>query len=904
MQLTIQPVSISSDVTVQLPTPTNYSGGNSWNPFMMDVRAMTAVDLNRDGYRDIFLHPSYISYGPGLAPIALINDGNGRFTDGTTNIFRNIPTLNQTNGTFFSDFNSDGRIDLFVVDQGLETGGVNQYQGAQNRLFLQDSQGIFQDATATLPNNVASFNHVSTMADINSDGNQDIILTRLGGPIIEGSGTLFYLGDGNGGFSFSTAGLPEEIKYIAASGRQWSSTTIDYQFSGSNGVGDLNNDGRQDLITGSYTDGDQLTDAQTVRIFQQDATGNFNIKWQGNQPTTLIAALGVMGVAGIVTGDLDGDNLQDIVVRWENAGTNAVQILKNLGNSQFRDVTVDSLGSYLIRNGQRDSTGDFAQQNMLPKLIDANHDGKLDLALSNMNSTASQVVNGLSTGAFLYINDGTGKFNAWQPAVDDRILNAQELTATIGSPEWSLGAPMVFDTNNDGKDDFVFIGSENNLDQTVVPYRPTNLHISTLLGTTTSHVYRANDTGETLRGTSEADKFISGLGNDEFNGGSGTDTLVVAGNRKDFTIMRVGENVQVSDAYSNDTLNNIERIQFKDATINLTISANAQSIAASDLKMLQELYVAFFNRVPDADGLDYWINQFKSGQSFASIADSFYSAAVQYTSLTGYSTTLSNDDFVKVVYKNVLGRTGDTAPTASEVDYWSSELANGNATKGSLVSTMLNSAHSFKGNQQWGWVADLLDNKVAVAEYFAVQQGMNYNTAEDSIAKGMAIAAAVTATDTTAARQLIGSDTLTNIERIQFNDAMIALDVDGNAGKAYRLYKAAFDRAPDLPGLGFWIEALDKGESLTTVAGAFVNSDEFKSMYGAQVSTGTFVTKLYNNVLDRDPEAAGFDHWTNSIDGGAITREQALVGFSESAENQANLIGVMQNGFEYDPWNG
>ena len=56
----------------------------------------------------------------------------------------------------------------------------------------------------------------------------------------------------------------------------------------------------------------------------------------------------------------------------------------------------------------------------------------------------------------------------------------------------------------------------------------------------------------------------------------------------------------------------------------------------------------------------------------------------------------------------------------------------------------------------WGWVADLLDNKIYVANTFAIDWGLNYNTPEDSIANGMAIAAAITPTDTSAAIDLIG----------------------------------------------------------------------------------------------------------------------------------------------------
>jgi len=55
---------------------------------------------------------------------------------------------------------------------------------------------------------------------------------------------------------------------------------------------------------------------------------------------------------------------------------------------------------------------------------------------------------------------------------------------------------------------------------------------------------------------------------------------------------------------------------------------------------------------------------------------------------------------------------------------------------------MLNSAHSFKGDTTsgFGWVADLLDNKITVAHTFAIDMGLGYATANESISHGMAIA--------------------------------------------------------------------------------------------------------------------------------------------------------------------
>ncbi|MDP4028816.1 MAG: choice-of-anchor D domain-containing protein [Gallionella sp.] len=230
------------------------------------------------------------------------------------------------------------------------------------------------------------------------------------------------------------------------------------------------------------------------------------------------------------------------------------------------------------------------------------------------------------------------------------------------------------------------------------------------------------------------------------------------GTRSEYRITQSGGNYTVTDLIAGRdgtrTLTSAERLTFSDMTVNLTIQAKAASIAAADLQRLQELYVAFFNRVPAADGLAYWIDRFKAGSTINQVAESFYAAGVQNASLTGFSSAMSNSEFINVIYRNVLGRPEGAA--AVGMNYWSGELASGRATRGSLVSSILNSAHYLKGDATYGWVADLLDNKVAVANQFSVTLGLTYNTPGASISNGMTIAAAVTPTSTAAALALIG----------------------------------------------------------------------------------------------------------------------------------------------------
>jgi Ca2+-binding RTX toxin-like protein len=149
----------------------------------------------------------------------------------------------------------------------------------------------------------------------------------------------------------------------------------------------------------------------------------------------------------------------------------------------------------------------------------------------------------------------------------------------------------------------------------------------------------------------------------------------------------------------------------------------------------------------------------------------------------------------------------------------------------------------------------------------------------------------------------LGTDTLANMDRIIFSDVALAWDIDGNGGIIYRLYQAAFDRTPDAEGLGFWIDAYDRGlASLVSISGQFAQSPEFAQKYGTNVSNDAYVTALYANALNRTPDAEGYAYWMDALDRGVATREQLMIDFSESAENKAQVLASIQNGFTYDPW--
>ncbi|MBS0371865.1 MAG: Ig-like domain-containing protein [Proteobacteria bacterium] len=148
-----------------------------------------------------------------------------------------------------------------------------------------------------------------------------------------------------------------------------------------------------------------------------------------------------------------------------------------------------------------------------------------------------------------------------------------------------------------------------------------------------------------------------------------------------------------------------------------------------------------------------------------------------------------------------------------------------------------------------------------------------------------------------------GTDLLSNIERVQFSDTNVALDIDGIGGEAYRIYKAAFARTPDVAGVGYWIAQMDKGVPLVEVATGFINSDEFHGIYGTNPSNADFLTRVYTNVLGRAPDQAGYDWWLNQMNTvPAETQAVVLAQFSESSENVNAVVQLIGNGFNYTPW--
>jgi subtilisin family serine protease len=112
-------------------------------------------------------------------------------------------------------------------------------------------------------------------------------------------------------------------------------------------------------------------------------------------------------------------------------------------------------------------------------------------------------------------------------------------------------------------------------------------------------------------------------------------------------------------------------------------------------------------------------------------------------------------------------------------------------------------------------------------------------------------------------------------------NAKSALNHSGVSAFVTRFYQQCLDRNPDTPGLNGWVLALSNGALYgADVANGFIFSQEF---INRNTSNEEFVTILYRAFFDREPDTGGYDDWVNYINSGA-SRQEVLNGFIYSIE--------------------
>jgi hypothetical protein len=161
---------------------------------------------------------------------------------------------------------------------------------------------------------------------------------------------------------------------------------------------------------------------------------------------------------------------------------------------------------------------------------------------------------------------------------------------------------------------------------------------------------------------------------------------------------------------------------------------------ATPREMIAGLYAGTFNRAPDKQGLDFWLNQANNSLIAGSPIEEVYKKIMD-----GFETNnvfkdtydnLSDRAFVEQVYINALGQAGDT----QGIDFWTDSFLANNPDRGDMVAKFVeltldydstNPAHTAglstseisAANQR----QDLLQNKVDTALYFVDKLGVATN---------------------------------------------------------------------------------------------------------------------------------------------------------------------------------
>ena len=210
------------------------------------------------------------------------------------------------------------------------------------------------------------------------------------------------------------------------------------------------------------------------------------------------------------------------------------------------------------------------------------------------------------------------------------------------------------------------------------------------------------------------------------------------------------------------------------------------------------LYLAYFLRRPDEEGFEYWAGLRRSGRSLAAISNDFATSG-EFTQRYG---SLSNRQFVELVYGNVLGR----SPDAGGLAHWVSVLDRG-APRGQV---MLGFSES---NEFRARTADQVAQIEATGPVGRLYRAYFLRAPDTAglhywIDTGLPLAAI--------SEQFAAS--------VEFRNRYGSLDDQAFIATAYR---NVLGRDPDPGGLRHWQGILRSGTSRGAVMLGFSNSPEF-----------------------------------------------------------------------------
>jgi hypothetical protein len=145
------------------------------------------------------------------------------------------------------------------------------------------------------------------------------------------------------------------------------------------------------------------------------------------------------------------------------------------------------------------------------------------------------------------------------------------------------------------------------------------------------------------------------------------------------------------------------------------------------------------------------------------------------------------------------------------------------------------------------------------------------------------------------------TDYLINIERLQFSNTKVALDMTGNAGDAARLIGALLDPSyvKDKALAGVVIGLLDQNYSTQTIATLGLGTSTYIGLAGSS-SNEDFVKHVFKNVIGRPPVEAELQTYVGMLSAGTSQAALAVMAAgTEFTAEKIGLTGLVLNGWEF-----
>lgn len=168
-----------TDITLSsgLPTGNLFTYGASWG------------EIDNDGYLDVFISNRVITENT-ITNYLYKNNGDGTFTDYTATAgIAQSPELTFCSG--FIDYDNDGWQDIYIAND----------KNFANIMYRNNGDGTYTDTSLTTGTGIVIDAMSVTVEDFNADGHLDIYVTNTHSPISEPGGNVFFRNNGDGTFT-------------------------------------------------------------------------------------------------------------------------------------------------------------------------------------------------------------------------------------------------------------------------------------------------------------------------------------------------------------------------------------------------------------------------------------------------------------------------------------------------------------------------------------------------------------------------------------------------------------------------------------------------------------------------------------------------------------------------------